>query len=157
MVSYLEPVPNVPSLSPTSIFQDDSQPLLEKLNQSYTDTANVVNDKKRRDTYLTQEDITNDNWVNQKAIFRKTIRIPATGNLAVGINNVPHGISSLETLVSFRSIVTNGTNQRPLPYASPTAANSASVDVTSTNIVIETGASFGANFNGYAHLEYTKV
>lgn len=154
MASYLEPVPNIPSLSPTSSFQEDNEPLLDKLSRNYTDTANVVNDKARRQIYLTQEDITNDSWVDNKAIFRKTVDIPA---LAVGVNNVAHGITNLETIVSFRAIVSNGTNQRPLPYASPTAANSASVDVTTTNIVIECGASFGANFNGYAHLEYTKV
>ena len=89
-----------------------------------------------------------------KPVYQKVVEIAA---LAAGVNNTAHGIQTLDTLVDVRVMVSNGTNQRLLGYANPTAANSAAVDVDATNIVITTGAGFGANYEGYAILFYTKV
>lgn len=154
MSSYLEPVPNIPTLAPTNVYQEDEQPIRDQLDKIYTDVANVVNDKKRRDTYLQTEDITNDVWVNNTPVFTKTIAIPA---INAGVNTIPHGIITISDLVDIRIVVSDGTTRKILPYASPTVANSASVDVTITDIVITAGASFGANFAGYAIIQYTKV
>lgn len=161
MSSYLEPVPNVPSLSPVNIYENQIQPLEEQVDKVYTDTANVVNDKARREQYLLQEDITADTWPNDNQneiplqIFRKTLE---TGALTAGAtNNIAHGISSLNKLIDIRVMVTNGTNQRVLPYASPTLANNASVDVDTTNVVIVLGATFGAGYSGYIVMQYTKT
>ena len=148
-------IPNIPTLSPVNIYAEDQRPLIEQINDIYTDISYVVNNKKRRDTYLQVEDISNDLWVDNKAIFRKTI---ATGILAAGAtNSIAHGIVTLDRLIDIRVMVTNGTNQRTLPYANPTASSSAAVDVDITNVVITTGATFGANYQGFIIMEYTKV
>lgn len=153
-MSYLASTPNIPSLSPTHFYPQDQQPLQDQLNDAWTDVSNIVNDKARRYNYLLTEQVTNDLWVDGKPVYQKVVEIAA---LAAGVNNTPHGIQTLDTLVDVRVMVSNGTNQRLLGYANPTAANSAAVDVDATNIVITTGAGFGANYEGYAILFYTKV
>ena len=154
MSSYLGPIPNIPTLPNVNILAEDQQPLRNQVDDLYQNISFIMNDKKRRDQYLQIEDITIDTWVDGKAIFRKTI---ATGAIANGgTTNIPHGISNLDTLVNIRVMVSNGSNQRLLGYASPTAANAASVDTDSTNVVIVTGASFGANYDGYVIMEYTR-
>jgi len=154
MTSYLGPVPNIPTLEPVNIYEESQIPLKDQVDEIYTKTAFVVNDKKRRDQYLQQEDITTDTWVDGLPIFTKTVAISA---IPVGATtNYPHGIAGLKTLVDIRIMVTNGTTQRLLGYAHPTAANAAAVDVNATNIVITTGASFTANMAGYAIMQYTK-
>lgn len=158
MSSYLGPIPSIPTLAPTNIYEEDQQPLRDQLDKIYTDVSNVVNDKKRKDTYLLEEDITIDTWVDGKPIFRKTI---ATGTINQGAtNNISHGISTIDDLVDIRVVVDDGgspPNRKILPYASPTAANAASVDVTNTNVVIITGASFGTAYTGYIYIQYTKI
>lgn len=157
MSSYLGPVPNIPTLAPTNFYPEDQQPIHDQLAIVYTDIANVVNDKKRSDNYqlnLNFENVTNDVWVDGKPVFKKVL---ATGTLAAGANVIPHGITTLQTLVDIRVMVSNGTLQRPIPYASPVANAEASVDVNSTQVGINVGAAFGANFSGYIIMEYTKV
>jgi len=145
----------IPMLSPVTIYKEGQRPLTDQLNDLYINISDIVNDKKRCDQYLQEEVITNDVWVDGKAIFRLTV---PTGVLVAGATNtIPHGITTLETLVNDRVMVSNGTNQRKLGYSSSVAANAASVDVNTTNIVIVTGAGFGANYQGFAILEYTKV
>lgn len=147
--------PMIPTLSPVNIYAEDTRPMKDQINDIYIAVSSVVNDKKRRDTYLQIEDITTDVWVDGKVVFRKVI---PTGTLAAGATNtIPHGITTIETLVDIRVMVTNGTNQRFLGYATPTAANAASVDVNTTNVVIVTGAGFGAGFSGYICMQYTKT
>jgi hypothetical protein len=162
MSSYTEPVPNIPTLAPVNVYQDDTQPLRDQLDHIYTDVSYVTNDKKRRSQYLLQEDITNDIWVQTPADSQDapnpiyTLTLP-TGALAAGANAIPHGIVTIGTLVDIRAVVTNGTTQRPIPYANPTAANSAAIDVDTNNVTITLGAGFGANYTGYIIMEYTKT
>jgi hypothetical protein len=154
MTSYTSQ-PDIPTLSPVNIYAEDTRPINDQINDIYTDISNIVNDKKRRDTYLLQEDITIDVWVDQRSVFRKTV---ATGALTAGATNtIAHGITTLSTLVDVRVMVTNGTNQRTIPYAHPTAANAGAVDVDATNIVITLGAGFCAGYSVYAIIQYTKV
>lgn len=154
MTSYTS-IPNIPTLSPVNIYANDQRPITDQINDIYTDISNIVNDKKRSDPYFQIEDITTDVWVDGKAVFRKTI---PTGTLSTGATNtIAHGIITIDTLVDLRVEVSNGTNRRILPYASPTAANSASVDVGTTNVVIVTGSGFGANYSGYIIMQYTKI
>lgn len=161
MSSYIEPVPNIPTLAPVNVYQDDTQPLRDQLDHIYTDVSYVTNDKKRRSQYLLQEDITNDIWVQSPADSQNapnpifTLTLP-TGVLSAGANVIPHGIVTIATLVNIRAMVTNGTNQRLIPYANPTAANSAAIDVDATNVTITLGAGFGANYEGYIIMDYTK-
>lgn len=157
MTSYLEPVPAIPTLSPTNIYPEEVQPLENQIDQIYTDVSNVMGDKKRSDTYLQTEDITNDIWTTSVAdepvpIYRKTI---PTGVLAAGPNTIPHGISQFGTLVDIRVMVSDGTNQRKLGYASPTPGDCASVDTDATNVVIFLGGTFGVGYEGYIIMEYT--
>lgn len=159
MTSYTEPVPNIPTLAPTNVYQEDTQPMRDQLDKIYTDTANVVNDKARREQYLTTEDISADTWVqpdpqgNPNPIFKKTVALPGVLPQAA----FAHGITDFGTLVNVRAMVTNGTNYRLIPYASPTITDAASIDVDATNVTIAIGATFGANYNGYVILEYTKT
>jgi len=147
--------PLIPMLSPVTIYKESQRPLTDQVNDLYINISDIVNDKKRADKYLKEEVITNDVWVDGKAVFRLTI---PTGVLAAGATNtIPHGIVTIDTLVNDRVMVSNGTNQRKLGYSSSVAANAASVDVNATNVVIVTGAGFGANYEGYVILEYTKL
>lgn len=161
MGSYIEPIPNIPTLAPTNIYQENTQPMRDQLDKIYTDVANVVNDKARSYRYLTTEDITNDVWVqadpqgNPNPVFTKTVALAAP--LIAGANVTAHGITDFDTLVNVRAMVTDGTNHRLIPYANPTAANAAGIDVDATNITITVGATFGANYDGYAILQYTKT
>lgn len=159
MTSYLGPVPAIPTLSPTNIYPEDVQPLEVQIDQVYTDIAFVVNDKARANQYLLQEDITNDDWVTSTAnspIPIYTITLP-TGALVNGINNIPHGILGFDTLVDIRVMVSNGTNQRMIPYSSPTAINSASIDVDNTNVILTLGVGFGAGYSGWIIMQYTRT
>jgi len=160
MSNYLEPVPNIPTLSPVNIFPDDQYKVEDQLDWIYDNIAYCVNDKARSEQYLMFEDITNDNWVvtdpstqDAQPIFRKTF---ATGTLAAGANVIAHGIVNFTTLVNHTISVSNGTNQRMLGYANPTAANAAAVDVDATNVTITLGAGFGAGYSGYCTLYYTR-
>lgn len=156
MSSYLASTPNIPSLSPTTFYPNDQQPLQDQLNNAWTDVSNIVNDKARRYNYLETEQVTNDTWVDGKAIYLNVVDIPSSA-LAAGVNNVAHNIATIDTLVDVRVMVTDGSNQRLLGYANPTAANSAAVDVDATNIILTVGAGFGAGYSGKAILLYTKV
>lgn len=157
MTSYTS-IPALPTLSPTNFYSEDQQPIRDQLDNVYTDIANVTNDKARRYNYqimLDNENITNDLWVDGDTIFNKVI---ATGTITAGAtNNIPHGIDTIDILVNIRVMVTDGTTQRLLGYANPTAANSAAVDVDATDVIITTGAGFGAGFEGYVYMEYTKI
>ena len=145
----------IPMLSPVTIYKEGQRPLTDQVNDLYISISDIVNDKKRADRYLQEEVITNDVWVDDKAVFRLTV---PTGALTAGATkNIPHGITTIETLVNVRVMVTNGTNQRLIGYANPVAANSGAVDVDATNVVITLGAGFGASYSGYAILEYTKL
>ena len=169
MTSYVEPIPNLPTLAPTNIYTEDTQPIRDQLDKIYTDVSNVVNDKSRANRYLDIEDITNDVWTDPdpqadpNPIFTKTISTskitaPVAGVLTAGaINTLPHGIIDFDYLVNARVCVSDGTTGRVIPFSSPTAAKSASVEVNSTNIFIEIGAAFGAGYSGSAILEYTKL
>lgn len=159
MSSYLGPTPAIPTLSPTQIYADDTQPLERQLDYIYTDVAFCVNDKARAYQYLQTEDITNDDWTtatqdSPAPIYTKTL---ATGPLLAGVNTIPHGITGFGTLVNIRVMVTNGTNQRLLGYSSPTITDCASVDVSATDVVITLGATFGLGYTGYIWVEYTKT
>lgn len=156
MTSYTS-VPIIPTLAPTTIYDDEQQPLKDQLDRIYTDTANTVNDKKRRDAYYTTEEITNDVWVDNKAIYTKTLRFPDAGNIAAGANVGTHGITGLAFVVDVRVVTSDGTTRKILPFADPVAGNAASVNVTATQVVVTAGATFGANQNGYAILYYTKT
>lgn len=154
MTSYTSQ-PNIPTLTPVDNFTDDEQPLRDKLNKIYTDIANIVNDKKRKDQYLQQEDITADVWVNGKAIFRQTF---PTGTLAAtNTNPITTNIKTIDTLVLAYGSITNGTTQKTLPYSNPDATQNIAVDVTSTQILLTTGAGMPANYSGYITIFYTKV
>lgn len=159
MSSYLGPTPAIPTLSPTQIYADDTQPLRDQIDYIYTDVAFVVNDKARAFQYLQTEDITNDDWTTTTQdtpvpIYTKTL---ATGSLVAGVNTIAHGITGFGTLVNIRVMVTNGTNQRLLGYSSPTIGDCASVDVNATNAVITLGASFGLGYTGWIIMQYTKT
>ena len=152
-MSYLTPVQAVPTLPPTIIYEEAQYPLKNQLQDLYTQIADVVNLKASNEIHQLNQLPTNDFWVDGRTIFTKTI---ATGTLAQGATNtIAHGITGFMTLVKHEIAVTNGTNQRMLPYANPTAADSAAVDVNATNVVITTGASFGAGYSGFITLFYT--
>lgn len=156
MSSYIQSVPDIPSLEPTQFYKDDTQPLQEQLEIVYQRISDIVNDKKRRDQYLQQEIVTNDLWQDGKSIYCKTIHL---GVLTQGATNtIAHGISTIDWLVDAVVSAKDATpNRRMIGYASATGANEASLDVGDTNIVIVTGATFGVGFDAWATLYYTKI
>lgn len=167
MSSYTEPVPNIPTLAPVNVYQDETQPLRDQLDHIYTDVSYVTNDKKRRSQYLLQEDITNDIWVQTPADSQSapnpvyTLTLP-TGAIAAGANPINHGIvdsggsSILDTVVDIRVMVKNASTQRMIPYATPTIGDAAGVEVTALQVIITLGATFGNDYTGYVVMEYTK-
>lgn len=145
--------PNIPTLSPVDIFTNDEEPFRDKMNKVYTDIVNITTDKKRKEQYLQQEDITIDSYADGKAIFRQTYPVPA---LVAGPNNINHGIT-IDSLVDIWGSVSNGTTRVPLPFVDPVAVNQIGVSVTATQIVLNVGAGFGAGFTGFITMYYTKV
>lgn len=145
--------PNIPTLSPVDLFTDDEEPLRDKLNKVYTDIVNICNDKKRKEQYLQQEDITIDTYADGKAVFRQTYPVPA---LVAGPNTINHNVT-IDSLVDIWGSVSDGTTRVPLPFVSPVAANQVGVSVTATQIVLNVGGGFGANFVGFITMYYTKV
>ena len=156
MSSYLQSVPDIPSLAPTTFYEEDIQPLRDQIQLIYPQIADIVNDKKRRDSYLQQEVVTADLWQDGKSIYTKTVSL---GTLTQGATNtIAHGITTIDWLVNVIVSARNATpSRRVIGYSSPTIANTASIDVNNTNIVIVTGATFGAGFVAWATLYYTKI
>lgn len=155
MTSYTSQ-PNIPTLSPVDIFTDDEEPFRDKMNKVYTDIVNISNDKKRKEQYLQQEDITIDTWVNGKAIFRQTF---PTGTLSASSNNsIATGISSIDDIVVMWGEVKNGSTSLFLPYVDPTDnTKSIGLSRSSNSINIKTGAGMPASFSGYITIYYTKT
>lgn len=105
----------------------------------------------------TTEQATGIKALNGKMIYSKTLNNVATlpnassKTLAHGISN----FSSVWFVYGISSSTTTG-EQIPLPYASPTASDSVSVKVDSTNVTITTGNDKTAFNTGHITLYYTK-
>jgi hypothetical protein len=93
-----------------------------------------------------------------RLVYRTTVNFGALPN--AGVKSVPHNIAFTSTYSATHiygaASDTTGLNYIPLPYASPTLANNIELDITSTNVVITTGAN-RSNYNlSYIVIEYVK-
>ena len=111
--------------------------------------------------YSTSETTTGKTWIDGKPIYRKVVT--TSGFVGQGINNIAHGISSLDTIVDFKLFMLNSSGELTMPvprigYKSSNYAESFSnyAYVSSTNIVFTCGSQ--SNYSsGYAIIEYTKA
>lgn len=93
---------------------------------------------------------------NFRQVYRTVVDFGALPNAAT--KSVAHGIRITPTTTFTRiyGTASNSTGETyiPLPYASPTAANSIEISVDSTNVNITTAISYSAYMSCYAILEY---
>jgi hypothetical protein len=102
--------------------------------------------------FLTSEVKTFARWANEKPIYRKVVN---TGTLPNATSaNTAHGLTG-HTLVKIYGVASDGTNQRPLPYASTTLNNVIQVTTNATNIIITTAIDYSSYTSSYVVLEYT--
>lgn len=130
-------------------------------DDNYIDSSSVVHNRiKLKDilTYSTQE-IRIGTWIDGKPLYRKTIKIENTA-LAVGDNNIAHGISNLNQCIK-AELSKNGSHV--FPYFNYNANNQTLSmtfisNVNSTNITIRLmNDSWGSGNVWYATLYYTKT
>lgn len=107
--------------------------------------------------YSTSEQLTGDFWINGKPIYKKTVSFGTLPNNTT--KSVAHGISSIGNVISMGGTSWgSGSTTLPIPNApgSGSISFSISMNVDSTNIVINTGADRTAYTNTYITVEYTK-
>lgn len=114
----------------------------------------ILNEK-IEDKYSLNEITTNKIWLNGKVVYRKGYQITLTSS--IGTATIPLNINNIEEITDLYGKVSNDISNtiRPLPFASPNAADSIRIDVTSSNIRIITGSSW-EGYSGYIFVEYTK-
>jgi hypothetical protein len=100
---------------------------------------------------------TGERWINGQLIYCTIVDFGALPNATT--KNVAHNISPIGQLVDLRGIAqAAGPTVRPLPYApdpAGTVATGIQLSLTSTNVVIKTGADYSTS-NGYVFVYYTK-
>lgn len=108
--------------------------------------------------YSTSEQNTGFTWIDDKAIYKKTVYLNQFPDNASA--NFPHSISNLGTVVNFEGIATNNTTTTfPIPFVSRSAVtDQIEIQITSTDVFIYTGTNFwhDNNFFGYVTIYYTK-
>ena len=107
--------------------------------------------------YSTEEKVVGE-WFG-KPLYRKIIDVGQLPN--AGAKFVNHEIGNIDSFVTIRGIVTNGTNFFPLPYSySSPSSNAAQYSITlysnKLQIAIETGSD-RTSYSGKVKLEYTKT
>ena len=105
--------------------------------------------------YSFEEQPTGDLWVDGKAVYRKIVNV---GSLpAKGSKTTAHGISGLQTLISFGGVAFNAAGTRiALPHAHTAAPVNVLVDATGIKITTVSSGGHGA-FSGHVTLLYTKI
>lgn len=138
--------------------EDKENQFQYQLQQQHIQVANSVNATIDDESFFTRERATSFTWINNKQIYTKTI----TGSIvAVGLNNYPHGITNIETVIAMEgAFQPTGTfsSARPFPYVDPAAiGNCVGLFITSTDVVINNG---NVAWNGHVFgvtIYYTKT
>ena len=121
-------------------FPEEIHQLTVEINKAYLDIANAVNSRTIGIFSANKPSLTGNNWFYQGGRRQETLRqiytFSSSGNITHGINT-----SQISGFVNIYGSFTDGTNWYPLPYVDVTNANNqVSVSVTSSNIVISSGA-----------------
>lgn len=105
--------------------------------------------------YSTAEQETGKTWIDGSPVYQKTISLGELPNASTLI--VAHGISNLDTVISFDGMAFNSVDGGfPLPNVSLTLVSTQlTVWVDSTNITLQTGSD-RSGYYGYMTLYYTK-
>jgi len=131
----------------------------------------VTVNKKDTGLYIEEEFVNGQQWFQNKnlssttaqrpeyrQVFRKVIDFGALPN--AGAKSVAHGITfdanTAFTRIYATATDTTGFTALPIPYSHATTANEIRLDVTSTNVVITTGANRTNYDTCYVILEYIR-
>jgi hypothetical protein len=106
------------------------------------------------DYSLTEQD-TGRKWVDGKSIFQKTVAIAAGPNNSTV--NVAHGITGLDTIVTYEMMLNHSGDQRFVPNVEATAAIQLHNAFSATNIILVSGTGGDYHlYSGHCTLYYTK-
>lgn len=145
-----------PFLRTTRNFPQEAQPLAVEVNRSYLDIAEKMNDRSIGLYPTTRPSQNGDKWFitsnRAQSAVRQVFPFTAAGNIPHGINNFMN--VSLISPNSYGTF-TDGTNWYGAIYASNVAiAGQVSFYVTTTNIVVLSGAGAPTIKQGYINLEW---
>lgn len=142
-----------PFLPTTRNIPMEMQPLAIELNRMYPDIANCVNSR-IIGIYPTNDSIpTGESFyftTQRQQILRQLFAITSTTTFNHNLIN----FDPSTMLPYVYGVGTDGTNAYPLPYVSPTAAQSIGVYVSSTQVVFNVGGSAPTITSGYIVLEW---
>ena len=99
-------------------------------------------------------------WIDGKAVYEKTVDC---GALSAGSQNIAHGITNLDTVISYNGTCIRSDDNRSIPTSSiqnNAARNVGIAGVTSQNIIIHVGSEYiSTNVlkDCYVTLRYTKT
>ena len=156
---------DVDSLQSVDVQSPEFKELLVRLYQNVNNIALVLNTKDSG--YYVPSEFVNGQVLfpdpitmnqNMRQIFRLLVNFGALPNTAA--KSVAHGLTPNSSWVFTRIYACatdpSGFNYIPIPYASPTLANSIELSVNSTNVTITTGSD-RTNFTiCYVIVEYAK-
>jgi hypothetical protein len=139
--------------------EDQKEQFQFQLQQEHIVCANAINATIDDESYFTKERKTSFTWVDGKPIYTKTLVGVIT--TAPGFTAIPHGIASIDTLVSL-----TGTAQdahpiaafgNTLPFVDPvTLANGIGLFLDTVNVYTHTGNATWLNYIFHATIQYTK-
>jgi hypothetical protein len=142
-----------PYLRTTRNFPLEIQPLVVEINRSYVDIAQKVNERTIGIFPTTNPAITGESWFvigNQRhQSLRQIYSISSTAAFNHNIN-----FANVSFFTVIRGIGFDGTNYYPIPYVSPTAADSMGILVTPTQVILNPGGGAPALTAGIIILEW---
>lgn len=139
--------------------EDSKEQFQYQLQAEHILVANAINATIDDASFFSRERMTAFTWIDNKAIWKKTIQGTIVGS---AVTPYPHGITNIDSIVRFEA---SAQQQKPLtgtavpmPYIDPSLfANSLGLSMDATNVYIDAGNN---NFNGYLFnvtIYYTKV
>lgn len=93
-------------------------------------------------------------WIDGRPVYQKVISLGSLPNVTA--KNVAHGVSNIGDVVNAWAYANSGIHRSPIPYVSADTTIIANMDVTTTNVVINTNTNL-SSYTGYAIIQYTKT
>jgi hypothetical protein len=161
-MTFNAPANNLAPYLPTTLYiPNDDDEFRVKFQAAYTQIANAVNSRGISlfdliESQTGEQWFIVDNTQKKRQTFRKVFNI---GAIATGATlNTAHGLTNITAFTNiYGTCVTDVVDYRPLPYVSATAVNTQiQISVTSTNIVIVSGAAAPNITSAIVILEYLK-
>ena len=140
--------------------EDQKQQFQYQLQNQHIQVANSVNATIDDESFFTKERMTSFTWVNNRAIYTKTI---PTSAWTVGgtVNTIPTGISTNFIVINMLCCISNGTLSSSTTLLLPhidvnVAANSIEIIRQGTNINLFSGGTDRSSYSGYVTVYYIK-